>query len=164
MGKILTYAVIALMLAAIAAGCASEGCTDNQTCVPRAGFYSYNTGSKVTIDSIQLGGVGAPNDSLLIKRSGSQTQLPLRANRPSASFFVRYTARRLAEIGLVDTITIDYATIPYFTNEDCGPMYRYAIESVTHTREIIDSIAVVDTIITNLDVEQIKIFFRTSQD
>lgn len=163
MGKVLISVFAALTALSALVGCSSGGCTENQTCVPRAGFYSYNTGNKITVDSLEIGGVGAPGDSLLVSGNAGQTLLPLRANYPSASFFIRYTAHDLAFFDIVDTIFIDYTTIPYFADEDCGAMYRYTINRLTHTSELIDSVALVDSIVTNVDLEQIQIFFRTGE-
>lgn len=41
-------------------------------------------------------------------------------------------------------------------------MYHYLITSFTYTRHLIDSVAVTDSLITNIDIESIQIFFRTS--
>ncbi len=41
-------------------------------------------------------------------------------------------------------------------------MYRYYITEMTHTTHLIDSVAITDSLVTNLDVERIKIFFRTA--
>lgn len=161
MGKILTYIVLLLTILPVVQGCSTSGCSDNQTCVPRAGFYSYSTGSKITVDSISIGGVGAPNDSLLVTLRAGETQLPLRANYPTVSFFFRYLQKDLQDYGVVDTLTIDYTTIPYFADEDCGAMFRYTINDIRHTSNLIDSVAMLDSVITNVDLEQIQIYFRT---
>lgn len=161
MGKVLTYIVLLLTALPVIVGCSTSGCSENQTCVPRAGFYSYNNGSKITVDSICIGGVGAPNDSLLVNLRASETQLPLRANHPTASFFFRYLQKELSDYGVTDTVTIDYTTVPYFADEDCGAMYRYTINDIRHTSNLIDSVAMLDSVITNVDLEQIQIYFRT---
>lgn len=160
MGKILIAATLATATTVLCA-CSSDGCSENQTCVPRAGFYSYNDGKQIVVDSIEVGGVGAPNDSLLIKGSSRQTILPLRANIPSTSFFFRYTQKSLADYAITDTLTIDYSTIPYFASEDCGAMFRYSISRISHTHNLIDSVALLDSTVTNLDLELIRIYFRT---
>ena len=54
-------------------GCNTAGCTDNHSALPMMGFYNMATQSPVILDSLELGGVGAPDDSLLIK-SGSSVQ------------------------------------------------------------------------------------------
>ncbi|MCM1029256.1 MAG: DUF6452 family protein [Pseudoflavonifractor sp.] len=164
MGKILTTAILALMSVAILlAGCNSAGCTDNQTSVPLAGFYSYTTGQALALDSVEIGGVGAPHDSLLhSKGSVKEIYLPLRPGKEATSFFLRYTNRQAAAWSIADTVTFDYTTIPYFVSEDCGAMYRYQITRVSHTHWLLDSVAVLDSTITNADFQRIQFYYTTS--
>ena len=42
-------------------------------------------------------------------------------------------------------------------------MYNYRIRRVDYTRHIVDSVAVVDSLITNNNLQQIRIYFRTEQ-
>ena len=58
MGKILN--VTASLLTALSitlSSCNTSGCTDNQSSIPLAGFYSYNTLREISVDSISVGGV-----------------------------------------------------------------------------------------------------------
>lgn len=162
MGKILTITAIALMLLSALAGCNSAGCTENQTSVPLAGFYSYNTGQAVSIDSVEIGGIGAPHDSLLHSKGAvSSIYLPLRPNRESTSYFIRYTSHPMVDYDIADTVTFDYDTQPYFASEDCGAMYRYRITRVSHTHWLLDSVAVIDSLITNADFQRIQFYYAT---
>jgi hypothetical protein len=43
-------------------------------------------------------------------------------------------------------------------------MYRYNIKEVSYTTHLIDSIAVLDSLITNVDDTQLRIYFRTSDE
>lgn len=163
MGKILTIPALLLTLGApamLSTGCNSAGCTENQTSVPRAGFYSYTDGNAISIDSVQIGGVGAPGDSLLVARgSVKSVYLPLRPGREDTSFFIRYTNREAQ--GMADTLTLSYTTVPYFASEDCGAMYRYRITAVAHTRWLLDSVAVLDSSVINVDREMIQLYYTT---
>ncbi|MCM1254989.1 MAG: DUF6452 family protein [Duncaniella sp.] len=147
------------------AGCSSStGCTDNQNSLPLAGFYSISTGDKVTPDSIAVEGVGAPNDSLLLapNKKVSELYLPFRSTKSTTSFCIQYRQSSLNFAELYDTLTFNYKTIPYFASEECGAMYHYLITSYSYTRHIVDSVALVDSLITNVDRETIQIYFRTS--
>ncbi len=165
MGKILN--VTASLLAALIitlSSCNTSGCTDNQSSIPLAGFYSYNTLREISVDSISVGGVGAINDSLLINSaSASKVYLPFRANQDSTSYFIRYEAKNLNYPELFDTITFKYKRIPYFASEECGAMYRYSIDKLNYTTHLIDSVGLVDSLITNADIETIRIYFRTEE-
>ena len=42
-------------------------------------------------------------------------------------------------------------------------MYHYRITAYTYTTHLIDSVAVTDSLITNIDRETIQIYFRTAE-
>ncbi|MCC8177331.1 MAG: DUF6452 family protein [Bacteroidales bacterium] len=150
---------VALMI--IGAGCNTSGCLDNQSSIPLAGFYNSATGAAISIDSVNIGGVDAPNDSLLLAMgtSASQVYLPLRFSKDVTSFYIQYDT-----LGLwADTITMAYTALPYFASEECGAMYRYTINRLTYTTLLIDSVTLVDSLITNADIERIKIYFRVEE-
>ncbi len=139
------------------AGCSSDGCFDNGSAVPLAGFYSATTGSGVTIDSLTVQGVGAPGDSCLaLKESVSQLYLPLRSTTSTTQFSLDYNAATVAP----DTITFHYTPVPTFVSRDCGAMFFYDIASVDYTTHLIDSVAVLYPTITNQDRVSIKIYMR----
>lgn len=159
MGKFLTVAAALLTLPAVLASCGSEGCTDNQTSVPLAGFYSYTNGQAITVGDISIGGIGAPNDSLIVDgESVGNVYLPFRPGRDETAFFFRYNGGNIA-----DTVTFRYTTIPFFASEDCGAMYRYRITGVNHTHWLLDSVAVLDSMITNIDIQRLQLYFTTSE-
>lgn len=149
MKKLLLAALIPLM-----AGCAAT-CYDNQNSLPKAGFYSAATGDAVTVTGIAVGGIDAPNDSLLCKPSESQSFvfLPFRPNDGETEFSVSAN-------GLSDVITFWYESTPYFASAECGAIWRYRILNLEWSRNLIDSVAIVDSLITNVDSEQIKIILK----
>lgn len=162
---IIAATAVAVMTLAMES-CNDIGCTDLRSSIPLAGFYSSSTGSQVTIDSLLIGGVGAPHDSLLVD-SGARTSslyLPFRAEKPSTTYFIKYVRKELDFPELVDTITFDYTSTAYFASADCGAMFIYDIKSINYTRHLIDSVAITDSLINNMDMERIKVFFRTSQE
>lgn len=157
-----------LILAAAAAacavsGCSSSGCTDNQNPLPLAGFFSAETGNAISLSDVDIAGVDAPEDSVLY-RSGTarnEVYLPFRANTDNTAWYFHYTQEGIDDLAYNDTIYFRYTSTPMFTTEDCGAMYRYTITSTRYTEHLIDSVAVTDPVITNIDMMRIKIFFRT---
>lgn len=148
-------------------GCNTQGCTDNRSALPLMGLYSSSTGARIVLDSIDIGGVGAPHDSLLI-HSGQSVQslyLPFRYDHNQTSFFIHYDYKLqgLDDPAFDDIITIDYTTEPYFASEECGAFYIYTIRNLTYTTHLIDSVAIVDSVINNIDMERIQVFFRISE-
>lgn len=149
--------------ATLASSCSNVGCTENQNSVPLAGFYSMQTGEAIAPDSLAVGGVDAPNDTLLLG-PGSRVKslyLPFRSTHQSTEFYIQYKQKELEFFGLADTLRFEYTAIPYFASEDCGAMYHYRVTAYDYTTYLIDSVAVTDSLITNIDRETIRIFFRT---
>lgn len=162
-GLLIVIGIIAI-LGTVA--CSDVGCLDNRSSIPYAGFYSSSTMQAITVDSIEIGGINAPDDSLLVVAGErlSQVYLPFRFEYDNTAFFIRYVNEDLKPYNLADTLWFTYTSTPYFASEDCGAMYRYRLNSFSYTRILIDSIAITDSLITNTDIERIKIFFRTSAD
>jgi len=143
-------------------GCNSSGCTDNKSSIPLAGFYSYATLSPISVNKISLGGVDAPDDSLIINNaSASEVYLPFRAEHDETQFYIHYHSRGIDDSAFNDTLTFRYNRLPYFASEECGAMYKYEVKEFSSTYHLIDSIALLDVNITNTDRETIRIFFRT---
>lgn len=142
---------------AILCGCSTGACYDNQNSLPKAGFYSAATGDAVSVTGLAVGGLGAPNDSLLCAASETVTEvyLPFRPEESTTRFTFKSGA-------FADVVTFTYETIPYFASADCGAVWRFRIRSVSWSGALIDSVAVVDSVITNVDSQQLKIFLNAS--
>lgn len=153
------------VLATAVTGCNTTGCTDNQNSVPLAGFYSISTLEKVAIDSLAISGLGAPNDSLLVgpSHAASEVYLPFRAADNVTTFVIKYMQKHLAEQGIEDRVTFYYESMPFFASEECGAMYHYRITRVSHTMNILDSVGVSDSLITNIERSTIGLYFRIAE-
>lgn len=147
-------------------GCSTDTCDDNRSALPLMGFYSSATGMQMMLDSIALGGVGAPGDSLLVEPGQSvlSVYLPFRFDSESTSFRIHYDYKEqgLDSPELDDVVTFHYTSIPYFASEECGAYYQYLIRDVEYTRHLIDSVAVPDSLVTNVEMERIRVYIRTS--
>ena len=62
-----------------------------------------------------------------------------------------------------DTITFTYTSQPYFASEECGAMYNYMITKVEATAHVLDSVAVMDSLITNMDIVRIRLYYPVIQ-
>ncbi len=71
--------------------------------------------------------------------------------------------KSLAQYGVEDRITFYYEAHPWFASEECGAMYHYRITRVSHTTQLLDSVGVADSLITNIERETIGLYFRTSE-
>lgn len=141
--------------------CNTSGCTDNQNALPLAGFYSSSTLQSISVTDFDIVGVGAPGDSALYSTGValSEVYLPFRAADGQTAYLFKYLAD--PDNPVTDKIEFTYTAQPYFVSEECGAMYFYRITSVAHTSNLIDSIGIADSLITNVNAQQIHIYFRT---
>lgn len=154
------------VLALAAAACSSSGCLDNGSSIPLAGFYSSATGAAVSLDSLRVSGLDAPADSAVVRPGAgtSSVYLPLRPAAGSTSWIISYKYKALDNPALNDTVTFVYESIPYFASAECGAMYSYRVTDLRHTSHLIDSVRMTSALITNADIESIRIYFRMAAE
>lgn len=164
MGKILAIALVLCAAVSLTLGsCDTGGCTELRSAVPRADFFSSADNNKITLDSLEITGVGVPGDSLLYdaKQRLSQVYLPMPPLADAVQWRIAYAARQFAEIGLADTISLRYDRTPWFAGEECGAMYKYRITDLAYTTALIDSVVIADSLVINVDQATLSIYFRT---
>lgn len=165
MGKILNFILVAFITVACISSCGNGECYDNQNTLPLAGFYSMQTKSAITVDSLTIYGIGAPGDSILLDNgTKSSLYMPLPLSGNSTSYVFHYNQLALDYIELNDTLTIDYNSFPQFVSEECGVIYKYEVDKFSYTKHLIDSIAIPSMEFNNIDTEKIQIFFRTASE
>lgn len=159
MKRLLPIAAAVLLLA----GCNTTGCLDNQSSIPLAGFYSSATGQQISISTLEITGVGVPNDSILVTAGtvANSVYLPMRSTKNTTAWCFHYTQEGISEPEFNDTIEFTYTSEPFFASEECGAMYRYRIRQCKSTTHLLDSVVIADSLITNVNIEQIRIYVRT---
>lgn len=159
---LLTFCILTVAFQFVS--CNSSGCTENRSAVPLAAFYSSASDRAIQLDSVSISGVGAPNDSVLSAAGArvSQVYLPMRPTDPSVQWCLAYKWKSFNNPDFNDTITIDYDSQPYFASEECGAFFRYRITSLKCTDHLIDSVGVIDSLVTNIDKVYLKIYFRVA--
>lgn len=160
-GRYISVAVAGILC--VLPGCNTTGCTDNRSALPLAGFYSAETHTQISPGMLDVHGVGAPGDSMLLTSGtqASQIYLPMHSSANEVEWCFHYTQTGIDSPRYNDTITFGYTSEPYFASEECGAMYCYTITSCRYTTHLVDSVAVIDSLITNTERERIKIYFRT---
>ncbi len=145
--------------------CSVGECLDNTSSIPLAGLYSDSTETSVTVDSISVYGIGAPGDSIMLNNASGiyEVYLPLRLDNGGVTQYVfHYNQSAVSDNRYNDTLTLKYKELPYFESYECGAMYYFQIEEFGYTQNIFDSVAVTDSLITNVNTESIKIFLKTN--
>lgn len=155
--------ILPILMLVMVCTCSTDGCLDNQSSIPLAGFYSSSSKSAISIDSLSIYGVGVPGDSMLANcETVSQVYLPLDMEHDSTCFVIHYNHAELSDTAYNDTITINYVAVPYFVSEECGAMYYYDITEYSCTTHLLDSMQITTDRFTNVDTETVKIYVRTS--
>lgn len=169
MKKSLAAYLASTALALLAGGCSGNECYENHSALPLASFYEATTMQPVMVQGLEIYGIGAPNDSVLYKTGNlSQAYLPFRIWEDSTQYVFKYVGAVSDDIDYpveapADTITFRYKPKEWFESPACGAMYFFDMKEVTHTDLLIDSIAY-NEVITNENVTNIKIFFRSVID
>ncbi len=134
------------------ASCSSEGCfedTDSQVLIS---LKETDNESAVSIDSLTVYGLSVNSDSLYKNATESSLSLPLFAGSDQSVFIIIN--------GLsYDTIRINYTSRYNFVSKGCGYNYLHTIESVSFTRNKIDTILIINDSVTPSDEENLRTFF-----
>lgn len=145
------------------AGCSTEECDGNRSALPLATFYSSGEEPKqISVDSINIYGIGAPGDSILLSSLGTQQEvyLPFRIGEEKTTYVVRYMQQQMQRFDIRDTITFVYKPLPKFVSTACGAMYDFEINRIDHTTWLIDSVVNNSKVITNAPGENLRIYFK----
>jgi len=151
----------------IGAACTNDECFENKNSLPLAGFYSsVAVPASISIDSISILGIGAPGDSVLHDsvRGLKQSYLPFRIDSESTTYVIRYLQGILGRYRIADTITFNYEIVPWFVSSSCGVVYDYKMKDIVTTHYVIDSVTCPQGVIDNVNAENIRIYFRVSEE
>lgn len=151
----------------LTAGCSGNECYENHSALPLAAFFSAVSQRPVTLQQLEIYGVGAPGDSVLYtSQSLSEAYLPFRIWEDSTQYVFcyyglldNYDPEDPPLVVPSDTVTFRYNPKPWFVSPACGAMYFYEMKSVSHTSLLIDSVAF-NELITNENIANMKVFFK----
>lgn len=133
--------------------CTQGSCFEETESYLKASFYSYTTKKNTAPTSLTLSGL---NDTTKIynKATGVIHGLfPLNASEPSCIFIIIIN-------GVSDTVKFQYDTYPHLISKECGYTYYHTLESEpVQSYHAIDSIGIINKTITNLNVENIRIYY-----
>jgi len=131
--------------------CKAGSCFEETESYLKASFY-INT--KLTSpDSLTLYGLN--NDSLIYYKTASvqPALIPLNASTESSIFAIQIN-------GVTDTIEFRYSSYPHLISKECGYTFYHQLDTLPKfTKHIIKDIYTGNETITNLNVENIRIFY-----
>ena len=148
----LIFIVSALFLTMVT--CTPLTCFEDTESFVKASFYNYTTKVKQAPDSITLYGIG--NENLLLYKKAINVQPVLFALNPSVT-----TCHYIIKINnITDTISFSYTGYVHLISKECGYTYYYTLSELpVHTTNTIDSISITKGAITNINEENIRIYY-----
>ncbi len=145
--------VLLLMLFIMSVSCSSNTCFDETEAKSKATFYSMETKISATPDSVSLYGVGLDSVKIYKKAVSPTTiEFPLYYDSASCKFVIRIN-------GVYDTMEYRYSGELHLLSKECGYSYFFNIDTVTYTKNIIDSVSILKKTVTTSDEENIRIFY-----
>jgi hypothetical protein len=145
---ILTISVLSLF------SCALGSCFEETESYLKATFYVIEPNEAISApDSLTMQGIN--NDSILYSKSVKITHalIPLNSSAESCKFIIKTK-------GITDTIQFRYSTYPHLISKECGYTYYHHLDTIPgFTKHAIKNITVTNTTITNLNAENIRIYY-----
>lgn len=157
--------IVAVLAIFLMASCSGTECYENHSALPLANFFSSQTRQKISIQRLEIYGIGAPGDSVLYTPATlSDAYLPFRLWEDTTSYVFAYHSLSDGQdednsAVPSDTITFCYTPKEWFVSPACGAMYFYEMKEVRHTNLLIDSVSF-NPLITNENIANIQIFFN----
>jgi hypothetical protein len=133
--------------------CTPQPCIEESVSAVKGSFYITGSDKVQTADSVTLYGIGVDTVMLYDKSINiSKIEMPLNPDEETSSFLLKTN-------GISDTITFTYTSFPYLVSKECGFTFYHTIESVTSTKNLIDTVLIRYSTITTGDEENIRIFY-----
>jgi hypothetical protein len=135
------------------ASCTQGSCFEETESYLKASFYTGDITPKLaTPDSLTLYGLN--NDSIIYYKSGNvqPALIPLDASKESCAFVIIIN-------GIADSIEFRYSSYPHLISKECGYTFYHQLDTIIAKHHAIKDIYISNKSITNLNVENIRIFY-----
>lgn len=133
--------------------CTPLSCFEETEAFVKASFINNSTTKPQPPDSLTIYGVTMESVTLYNKSANVQPALlPLNSSTESCSLIVKIN-------GVTDTVDIRYTSYPHLISKECGVSFYHNIDTIIHTKNIIDFIYITKGNITTVYEENIRIFY-----
>ncbi|MGA2407845.1 MAG: DUF6452 family protein [Bacteroidales bacterium] len=133
--------------------CTTGSCFEETESYLKASFYDNITKKLHAPDSLTLYGLN--KDSIIYYKTVNvqPALIPLNASTESSAFIIKIN-------GIADTIEFRYSSYPHLISKECGyTFYHHLDTALNYTKNSIKDIYTVNSTITTLNVENIRIFY-----
>jgi hypothetical protein len=149
--KIFSFVIAGAILLMIS--CTPESCFEETVAFVKASFYFTSTGRALSPDSLTLYGIGMSSKKIYNKATGvTPVLIPLNSSSENCGFMIRIN-------GISDTITFSYSTYPHLISKECGYTFYHKIDTPVYTKHIIDKVKILNSSITTMNEENIRIYY-----
>lgn len=160
--KGLLYLILTGGAVMTALSCSTSGCPLNNTVYSTYGFYAFIDGKEEAVqiqDTMTVKACGT--DSILINRLTGQSkmELPISYNAPTDTLCLEFTNAN-GQLR-TDTIWLDKENYPHYESPECPSSMFHVVTQIRFTRNLIDSVLVVNPNINYNASENFKIYFRS---
>lgn len=149
--NIISAVVVACALL-LSVSCTPGSCFEETNSYLKATFYRTSQGKPVPPDSLSMYGIG--KDSAVYKKAGrvQPALIPLDPSASACGFLIRIN-------GVDDTVSFFYTTFTHLISRECGYTFFHDLDSLAHTRNIIDTILIKFRTISTFNEPNIFIYY-----
>ena len=133
--------------------CVPGSCFEETESYVKASLFNDETGKLTSPDSLSLYGLN--HDSIIYDKAASiqPALIPLNASTDNCTLVIRIN-------GITDTVEFQYSSYPHLISKECGYTFYHHLDSIPFfSKNGIKKIEIVNRTITNLNVENLKIYF-----
>jgi predicted nucleic-acid-binding Zn-ribbon protein len=155
MGSFRKNSLAAVIIAAIlkTVSCTPGSCLEETIAKTKVPFYLSSTQKIKAPDSLTIYGINNKSNKLYSSsRSVTRADLPLNPSTESCGFVLRIN-------GVSDTLLLTYDSYAHFISKECGYTYYYKIDSLSFTKNIIDTIIIKNRFVTTVNEENFRILY-----
>lgn len=156
-------------LGAIITACSNIDCPLDNVVMMQSGLYASETQQSLTLNSATLTVTPANSDSVLLNSASgiSSFLLPLKESGESDTLLLHFSNTGGQEA--IDTLFVLHTPQPHFESLDCPASVFHTISGVSATTHpladfplTVDSVSLVRSIVNYDDIENIRIFLRST--
>lgn len=161
MKKLYTLLTALLSVIFILTGCGGEPeCPLTTVALARFQFLDSKTHAAVSFNNAPtVTGIAMIDGSLdidtVFNKAQNYMSVPL-SYTPQTTYVIHYTET------MRDSIILNHKNIPFVNDIECPAMMQYEVESIRYTTNALDSVTLVNPVITNEERVNFNIYYRAS--